>query len=180
MDDSSSILIQISTLKDMLDKVNDEIEANIQITRQIESEIVKCEEIEAALAARESELMKLVYFSKFELRGLIAVTVNSRKSVAKLMDEIHRLRQKKDELTETMNKKRETFAVSCTQFQTCIEGDECNELRTLLFEKEALEDEIHELDQTHSDLKNSVSAARSMKILEDLYRSNSGMSQLPA
>ncbi|XP_074298522.1 uncharacterized protein LOC141629415 [Silene latifolia] len=76
MDDSSSILIQISTLKDMLDKVNDEIEANIQITRQIESEIVKCEEIEAALAARELELMKLVYFSKFELRGLIAVTGN--------------------------------------------------------------------------------------------------------
>ncbi|XP_074301914.1 uncharacterized protein LOC141633332 isoform X3 [Silene latifolia] len=55
-------------------QVNDEIEANIQITRQIESKIVKCEEIEATLAARESEVMKLVYFSMFELRGLIAVT----------------------------------------------------------------------------------------------------------
>ncbi|KAH9623247.1 hypothetical protein KSS87_011369 [Heliosperma pusillum] len=108
------------------------------------------------------------------LDSLFSLIVNSRKSVAKLMDEIHHLRQKKDELIETMNKKRETFAVSCTQFQTCIEGDECNELRALLFEKESLEDEIRELDQTLCDLKNSVSA-QSMKILEDLYRSNSGL-----
>lgn len=38
--------------------MNDEIEANFQITREIESEIVKCSEFERALASSESELMK--------------------------------------------------------------------------------------------------------------------------
>ncbi|KAL9239419.1 hypothetical protein vseg_013744 [Gypsophila vaccaria] len=174
MDDSGSILYQISTLKDMLDKVNDEIESNIQITRRIESDIVKCSEVETALAARESELTKLVYSSQFELRGLIAVTVNSRNSVANLMQEISHLRRKKDELSETLNKNRETFTVACSQFQRSIEGEKTDELRVLLLEKESVEDEIHKLEQTHIDLKNSVSA-RSMKILQDLYSSNSGL-----
>lgn len=73
MHDSGAILCQISALKDMLDKVNEEIEANIQTTREIESEIVKCDEIETALKARESELMKLLYLSQFELSGLMVV-----------------------------------------------------------------------------------------------------------
>jgi hypothetical protein len=54
--------------------VNEEIEANIQITREIESEIVKCSEIESALAARESELTKTLYVSQFEINGLATVT----------------------------------------------------------------------------------------------------------
>lgn len=54
--------------------MNEEIEANIQITREIESEIVKCSEIENALAAKESDLTKTLYFSHFELTGLLAVT----------------------------------------------------------------------------------------------------------
>ncbi|KAK9748214.1 hypothetical protein RND81_02G043500 [Saponaria officinalis] len=174
MDDSGSILFQISTLKDMLDKVNDEIEANIQITRRIESDIVKCSEIETALATRESELLKLVYLSQFELCGLIAVTVNSRNSVAHLMEEISHLRRKKEELSETLNKNRETFTVACSQFQGSIEGEQCNELRALLSEKESLEDEIYKLEQTHTNLKNSASE-RSMKILQDLHSSNSGL-----
>ncbi|GMQ11216.1 hypothetical protein CsSME_00053936 [Camellia sinensis var. sinensis] len=74
MEDSGAILCQISSLKDMLDQVNEEIEAGIQITREIESEIVKCSEVESALAVRESELMKMVYMLDFEISGLIAVT----------------------------------------------------------------------------------------------------------
>jgi hypothetical protein len=54
--------------------VNEEIEANIQITREIESEIVKCSEIESAFAARESELTKTLYVSQFEINGLATVT----------------------------------------------------------------------------------------------------------
>lgn len=100
MDDSGAILCQISQLKDMLDKVplyinicmheciynvrefgwicrfqvNEEIEANIQITREIESEIVKCTETEVALLARQSELMKTAYTLQFEISGLMAAT----------------------------------------------------------------------------------------------------------
>lgn len=53
--------------------MNDEIEANFQITREIESEIVKCSEFERALASRESELMKTVYMLQFDIKGLMAV-----------------------------------------------------------------------------------------------------------
>lgn len=54
-------------------QVNDEIEANIQITREIESEIVKCSEIETALALRESDLTKTLYVSHFEINGFAIV-----------------------------------------------------------------------------------------------------------
>lgn len=54
--------------------MNEEIESNIQITREIESEIVKCSEIESSLAARESELTKTLYVTQFEINGLATVT----------------------------------------------------------------------------------------------------------
>ncbi|KAJ0818581.1 hypothetical protein HanPI659440_Chr00c01g0704131 [Helianthus annuus] len=76
MDDSGAILCQLSALKDMLDQVNEEIEANFQITRDIESEIVKCSEIERTLAVRESELMKTMYMLQFEIKGLMAMNGN--------------------------------------------------------------------------------------------------------
>ncbi|KAM0032924.1 hypothetical protein Hdeb2414_s0016g00480291 [Helianthus debilis subsp. tardiflorus] len=76
MDDSGAILCQLSALKDMLDQVNEEIEANFQITRDIESEIVKCSEFERTLAVRESELMKTMYMFQFEIKGLMAMNGN--------------------------------------------------------------------------------------------------------
>lgn len=54
--------------------MNEEIESSIQITREIESEIVRCSEAEGALATREAELTKLLYTSQFELIGLATVT----------------------------------------------------------------------------------------------------------
>ncbi|XP_057517184.1 microtubule organizer protein 1-like [Amaranthus tricolor] len=174
MDDTGAILLQISTLKDMLDKVNDEIEANIQITREIESEIVKIEEIETSLAARESELLKLVYLSQYELSGLVAVTVNSRKSVAALAKETNQQRRERDDMLEKLNKKREVFSKACIEFQKSIEGENCNELRTLLSNKESLEDDIHKLDQKDAYFPCSVSALHK-EILEDLLSSNSDL-----
>lgn len=175
MDDTGAILHQISTLKEMLDKVNDEIEANIQITREIESEIVKIEEIESSLDARESELMKLIYLSQYELSDLIAVTANSRKSVAALTEEINHQRRKKDDLLERLNKKREIFSMTCIEFQKKLESEECNKLRAMLLEKESIENEIHKLDQTDTNFRIPVSAL-SEEILEDLHRSNSALS----
>ncbi|KAJ6396203.1 hypothetical protein OIU77_021270 [Salix suchowensis] len=106
MDDSGAILCQISSLKDMLDQVNEEIEANIRITREIESEIVKCTEFEAALAARESDLTKTFYFSQFEINGLLSVAYESKKSVKLLEEEVCGLRKKKMEMPESMDDKR--------------------------------------------------------------------------
>ncbi|KAL2935754.1 Protein GrpE 2 [Bienertia sinuspersici] len=174
MDDTGEILLQISNLKDMLDKVNDEIESNIQITREIESEIVKVDEIEASLAARDSELLKLIYLSQFELTGLNAVAVNSRKSVAALMEEINNERRKKEDLLERLNQKRENFSMACIEFQKSIDGEECNRLRKLLSEKESLEDEIHKLHQTDTNLQSSA-LVPSEDSLNDLHISNSAL-----
>ncbi|XP_050376646.1 uncharacterized protein LOC126794044 [Argentina anserina] len=84
MEDSGAILCQISSLKAMLDQVNEEIEANIQITWEIESEIVKCSEFENALAAKYSDLTKTLYVSQFELIRLVSVTKDLRSSVDNL------------------------------------------------------------------------------------------------
>lgn len=73
MDDHGAILCQIVSFKDMLDQVNEEIERSIQVTREIQSEIDKCKDVENALSAKESELTKMVYILNFEIRGLLTV-----------------------------------------------------------------------------------------------------------
>jgi len=54
-------------------QVNEEIEANIEITREIESSIVKCEEIEADLATREADLIKTSAMLQFDAVGYVTV-----------------------------------------------------------------------------------------------------------
>ncbi|KAK9278151.1 hypothetical protein L1049_027710 [Liquidambar formosana] len=80
MDDSGAILCQISSLKDMLDEVNEEIDASFQVTREIESEIVKCSEIESNLAARESELTKVAYVTE---EGFTKLCLDFQKDIEK-------------------------------------------------------------------------------------------------
>uniref|UniRef100_A0A1J3J8I0 Uncharacterized protein n=1 Tax=Noccaea caerulescens TaxID=107243 RepID=A0A1J3J8I0_NOCCA len=106
MDDSGAILCQISIYKDMLDQVNSEIEAHIKVTREIESEMVKCSEIESNLSAKESELTRSLLASQFEIRGLISVATDSRNSVKLLEDEISRLRSEHCELLQRLTQKR--------------------------------------------------------------------------
>ncbi|KAM7471155.1 hypothetical protein LguiA_009338 [Lonicera macranthoides] len=174
MEDSSAILCQISSLKDMLDQVNEEIEANFQITREIESEIVKCCEIETALATRESKLTKMVYLSQFEIHGLMSVTSDSRVSVKRLEEELHCLTLKRDEILKGMNTNREGFTKLCLAFQKDIEKGEDGELGALLSEKEYLENEIDLLSKNNNALQNSVSAFIE-EILEDLQNFNSAL-----
>ncbi|XP_059643401.1 uncharacterized protein LOC132285248 [Cornus florida] len=174
MDDSGAILCQISSLKGMLDQVNEEIEANIQITREIESEIVKCAEIETALAVRESELMKMIYFAEFEINGLMAVTDVSRSSEKLIGEELCCLRMKRDEILKRMKDKREGFTTSCLDFQRNIDKGENDELGTLLSEKESLENEVLLLNKKNHALQNSMKAFVE-EILEDLRSSNSAL-----
>ncbi|KAL9375072.1 hypothetical protein Peur_031951 [Populus x canadensis] len=173
MDDSGAILCQISSLKDMLDQVNEEIEANILITREIESEIVKCTGFEADLAARESDLTKTLYFSQFEINGLLSVAYESKKSVKFLEEEICGLRKKKMEMLESMDDKREQFVMQCLEFQRDIDKGE-NEVVNLLSEKEFLENEIHLLDEKNNALKNLMLAFID-EIVQDLLDCNSAL-----
>ncbi|XP_021624024.1 uncharacterized protein LOC110623393 isoform X2 [Manihot esculenta] len=172
MDDSGVILCQISALKDMLDQVNEEIEANIQVTREIESEIVKCTEYESTLASRESELTKTLYVSQFDIIGLISVRNESRKSAKLLEEELSSLRKKREEMLKRMNNKRERFAMECLEFQREIDKGENDELKKLLSEKEFFENEIRLLEQKNDSLKNSMLAFVE-EVLLDLQDSNS-------
>ncbi|XP_022735222.1 uncharacterized protein LOC111288553 [Durio zibethinus] len=173
MEDSGAILYQISCLKDMLDQVNEEIESNIQMTREIESEIVKCMEFEAALSIRESQLTKSLYISHFEIDGLLSVTDDSRNSLKFLEEKLSCLRTNRDEMLKRIENKREGFIKLCSEFQREIDNSETNELVTLISEKELLEKEIHLLENKNNALRNSMSAFVD-EILEDLYTSNAG------
>lgn len=68
---------------------------------------------------------------------------------------------------------RENFTALCLEFQREIEKRENCKVRTLLSEKDSLENEIQLLDKKNNVLKNSVLAFVE-EILEDLHSSNSG------
>ncbi|XP_074369551.1 uncharacterized protein LOC141710980 isoform X2 [Apium graveolens] len=174
MEDSGAILCEISLLKDMLDQVNEEIESNYQITREIESEIVKCCEIETEYAVWESELTGTLYHLHFEINGFMAVTSDSMASIKGLKTELSSLRIKWDEICEEMNKKQEDFISSCLNFQKGIDQGENCEMKTVLSQKANLEDEIKLLTMKNSSLQNSVSAFVE-DLLEDLHHTNSDL-----
>lgn len=62
-------------------QVNEEIEQNIQKTREIESEIVKCLEVEQDSVTKESDLLKMLSMRDFELNGLVQIAGNVLPSV---------------------------------------------------------------------------------------------------
>ncbi|KAK1387985.1 CAP-gly domain linker [Heracleum sosnowskyi] len=174
MEDSGAILCQISLLKDMLDQVNEEIESNYEITREIESEIVKCCEIETEYAVRESELTRTSYHLHFEINGFMAVTSDAMASITRLKTELSSLRIKRDEICNGMNKKQEEFISCCLDFQKDIDQGENCEMKTVLSEKVNLENEIKMLTTKKSSLQNSVSAFVE-DLLENLRCTNSAL-----
>ncbi|PWA71671.1 hypothetical protein CTI12_AA241960 [Artemisia annua] len=174
MDDSGAILSHLSALKDMLDQVNEEIEANYGVTRDIELEILKCCEFEREMAGRESELMKNVYELQFQIKGLVALDAESRASSERLQNELSSIKMKRDEILERMNTKRETFSKLCLDFQKEIDEEGKGKLGTLLAEKEYLENEAHLLRTKISSLQNSLSDFVE-EIVEDINASNSAL-----
>ncbi|CAI9113628.1 OLC1v1014263C1 [Oldenlandia corymbosa var. corymbosa] len=139
-------------------KVNEEIEKNIQVTRDIESEIVKCEEVESALIARELELMRNAYGLQLEIQGLNTVSADSASSVKLLEEDLCRLRMKKTETKRRMNSRWEGFVALCLEFQKDISKPESPQAWKLMEEKESLENEIHNLSQKNNALQNSMQA----------------------
>ncbi|CAJ2655179.1 uncharacterized protein LOC123923785 [Trifolium pratense] len=174
MEDSGAILSHISSLKEMLDQVNEEIEAHIQITREIENSIVKCEEMESHFEIKEAELIRTSGVLQFETVGYVTVAADFRASVNTLEKEICCLKIKRDEMVNRMDEKREEFTAHCLEFQREIDNKENCKVRTLLSEKYSLENEIQLLDEKNSVLKNSVLAFVE-EILEDLHNSNSAL-----
>ncbi|XP_047179294.1 uncharacterized protein LOC124846123 [Vigna umbellata] len=174
MEDSGAILSHISSLKEMLDQVNEEMEATIEITREIESSIVKCEEIEADLATREADLIKTSAILQFDTVGYVTVAADLKASASTLEKELCSLRMKRDGIVNEMDEKRGAFTTLCLEFQKEIDKREDCEVRSLLLEKDSLENEIELMDKKNNVLENSVLAFVE-EILEDLHSSNSAL-----
>lgn len=174
MEDSGAILSHISSLKEMIDQVNEEIEAHIQVTREIESSIVKCEEMENHFATKEAELIGICGVLQFDTVGFVTVAAGFRESVSTLEKELCCLKNKRDDMVNRMDEKREEFTAHCLEFQREIDNRENCKVRTLLAEKYSLENEIQLLDEKNCVLKNSVLAFVE-EILEDLHNSNSAL-----
>ncbi|KAJ3709190.1 hypothetical protein LUZ61_012895 [Rhynchospora tenuis] len=123
MEDSSAILLQISSLKDMLDQVNEDIEQNIQKTREIDSEIVKHSEVEKDYLARECQLTKLVSLSEFELSGLMHISGTKAASMQVLETKIKILKSNLVETKRRSSDKMDKFTDECAQFQATVIED---------------------------------------------------------
>ncbi|GJM94987.1 hypothetical protein PR202_ga11675 [Eleusine coracana subsp. coracana] len=171
-EDSGAILRHISSLKDMLDKVNEEIEQNIQKTREIESEIVKHSETEKLYLDKESELMKEVSIAEFELNGLIQVAVAER-DIFKVTEGNLKLRKVSlSGVTKRFSDKMEKFINESKGFQANMLGGSSEDLVLLLKEKHSLEDESENLkmkiDTIHSSSKEYIA-----EILDEVNTENS-------
>ncbi|XP_058107832.1 uncharacterized protein LOC131251240 isoform X1 [Magnolia sinica] len=172
MENSGALLCQISALKDMLDQVNEEIEANIERTREIESEMVKCSEIDKGLLTKESEFTKMISMQEFEINGLIQVAAVASTSLELMKKDMSCLRMNLEEILKRKNEYREKFIVLCGNFQRDIVKGETEELWALLLDKEVLENEKFILNMKINALRNSTSAFVE-EILEELHNSNS-------
>ncbi|RLN27925.1 uncharacterized protein C2845_PM05G20650 [Panicum miliaceum] len=137
-EDSCAILRHISSLKDMLDKVNEEIEQNIQRTREIESEIVKHSETEKDYPDKESALLKEVSVAEFELNGLIQVAAAERDllKVTQRNLEFQKVALNRKRLSDKMG-----FINESKGFQANMLKGSNDDLVTLLKEKGLLDDE---------------------------------------
>ncbi|KAH7672118.1 Axin interactor dorsalization-associated protein N-terminal [Dioscorea alata] len=174
MDDSGAILSQISAYKDLLDEVNEEIEQNIQKTREIESEIVKCLEVEKDSVTKESDLLKMLSMRDFELSGLVQIAATSRNSCESLACDLRLLQMNKDETIKRISQKRDQFLLVSSQFQAKTLSAENKELTFLLSEKETLEKEKDTLNMKIDALQNSTKECLG-EILEEIQISNSAL-----
>ncbi|KAM0932791.1 hypothetical protein DsansV1_C41g0237631 [Dioscorea sansibarensis] len=174
MDDSGAILCQISAYKDLLDGVNEEIEQNIQKTREIESEIVKCLEVEKDTVTKESDLLKVLSIRNFELNGLVQIAVTSKNSCEILECDLRLLQMNQDEIIKRISQKRDQFLLFNGQFQAKTLSAENKELTFLLSEKETLEKEKDTLNMKIDALQNSTRECLG-EILEEIQISNSAL-----
>lgn len=171
-EDSGAILRHISSLKDMLDKVNEEIEQNIQKTREIESEIVKHSETEKDYLVKESELMKGVSVAEFELDGLMQVAAAGTGSLKVMEGNVEFQKATLNQIRKRFSDKMEKFIAESKGFQANMLGGSNEDLLVLLKEKDSLEDESENLRIKINTIQSS-SNEYIAEILEEVNMENS-------
>uniref|UniRef100_A0ACD5U4G7 Uncharacterized protein n=2 Tax=Avena sativa TaxID=4498 RepID=A0ACD5U4G7_AVESA len=171
-EDSGAILRHISSLKDMLDKVNEEIEQNIQKTREIESEIVKHSETEKDYLVKESELMKGVSVAEFELDGLMQVAAAGTDSLKVMEGNVVFQKATLNQIRKRFSDKMEKFIAESKGFQANMLEGSNEDLLLLLKEKGSLEEESENLRMKINTIQSS-SNEYIAEILEEVNMENS-------
>ncbi|XP_042429980.1 uncharacterized protein LOC122016662 isoform X2 [Zingiber officinale] len=172
MEDSAAILRHISSFKDMLDLVNEEIEHTILRTREVDTEIAKLSEDQDNYAIREHGLAMKITSRSLELEALVQVATISKASVELMEKEIESLKQNKVNIEKRISNKREVFLFQCKKFQEEMTTSENDVLRLLLLEKEALENEKENLQKKITALENSTNEFIE-EILQEIHMCNS-------
>ncbi|XP_066368789.1 uncharacterized protein [Miscanthus floridulus] len=171
-EDYGAILRHISSLKDMVDKVNEEIEQNIQKTREIESEIVQHSETEKQYLNKESELTKEISVIEFELNGLIHVAAAESDLLKVAEGNLEFQKVAQDRIRKRLSDKMEKFINESMGFQANMLRSLSEHFVLLLNEKSSLEDESAKLkmkiDTIHSSSKEYIA-----EILEEVSTENS-------
>ncbi|AQK93394.1 hypothetical protein Zm00014a_012274 [Zea mays] len=195
-EDSGAILRHISSVKDMVDKVNEEIEQNITVfgnapsqttsfvlvneeieqniqkTREIESEIVQHSETEKHYLNKESELTKEVSVTEFELNGLIQVAASESDLLKVAEGNLEFQKVAHDVIRKRVSDKMEKFINESMGFQANMLKSSNEDLVLLLNEKSSLEDESAKLkvkiNSIHSSSKEYIA-----EILEEVNTENS-------
>ncbi|XP_042429978.1 uncharacterized protein LOC122016662 isoform X1 [Zingiber officinale] len=174
MEDSAAILRHISSFKDMLDLVNEEIEHTILRTREVDTEIAKLSEDQDNYAIREHGLAMKITSRSLELEALVQVATISKASVELMEKEIESLKQNKVNIEKRISNKREVFLFQCKKFQEEMTTSENDVLRLLLLEKEALENEKENLQKKITALENSTNEFIE-EILQEIHMCNSAL-----
>ncbi|XP_042419882.1 uncharacterized protein LOC122008269 [Zingiber officinale] len=174
MEDSAGILRHISSFKDMLDLVNEEIEHTILRTREVDTEIAKLSEDQDNYAIREHGLAMKITSRNLELEALVQVATISKASVELMEKEIESLKQNKVNIEKRISNKREVFLFQCKKFQEEMTTSENDVLRLLLLEKEALENEKENLQKKITALENSTNEFIE-EILQEIHMCNSAL-----
>ncbi|XP_039839036.1 uncharacterized protein LOC120699200 isoform X3 [Panicum virgatum] len=175
-EDSGAILRHISSLKDMLDKVNEEIEQNIERTREIESEIVKHSETEKDYLDKESGLLKEISVAEFELNGLIQVAAAETDLLKVIEGNLEFQKVALNGIRKTLSDKMERFINESKGFQANMVKVSNEDLVILLKEKGLLDDESENL-KTKINTIHSSSKEYIAEILDDVSTEISGVSQ---
>ncbi|XP_039839034.1 uncharacterized protein LOC120699200 isoform X1 [Panicum virgatum] len=166
-EDSGAILRHISSLKDMLDKVNEEIEQNIERTREIESEIVKHSETEKDYLDKESGLLKEISVAEFELNGLIQVAAAETDLLKVIEGNLEFQKVALNGIRKTLSDKMERFINESKGFQANMVKVSNEDLVILLKEKGLLDDESENL-KTKINTIHSSSKEYIAEILDDV------------
>lgn len=156
----------------MLDKVNEEIEQNIQKTREIESEILKHSETEKDYLVKESELLKGVSVAEFELNGLMQVAAAETNSLKVMEGNLEFQKATLNGIRKRFSDKMESFVIESKGFQANMFGGLNEDLVQLLKEKGSLDDESENL-KIKIDTLQSSSREYIAEILEEVNMENS-------